>query len=192
MGKLGFYVDTDSCIGCRTCQVACKDKNDLDVGILFRRVLSFETGVYPTAKMYHYPSTCNHCAEAKCVKGCPTGAMHYAEDGTVQHDPDVCIGCRYCTWNCPYGVPQFIEETGISGKCDSCKDLRDAGGNPACVDACLMRCVKFGDIDELEAEYGPGLVRELPILPTSNMTEPSLLINPKACAQNPGFRKVEV
>jgi len=189
---LGFYFDVNMCIGCRTCQVACKDKNDLDVGANYRRVHTVETGSYPEARRFHFSGACNHCKNAKCVTGCPTMAMHYGEDGTVQHDDTKCIGCRYCTWNCPYGAPQYIEDKGVSGKCDSCKDLRDAGGNPVCVDACLMRCLHFGDIDELRAEYGPDLVQELPILPASNITNPSLLVNPKPCSLNENYREMEI
>ncbi len=191
MSKLGFYFDVRMCIGCRTCQVACKDKNRLDVGINFRKVRSFETGVYPNALIYHYSGACNNCAEAKCVEGCPTGAMHYADDGTVQHDPDRCIGCRYCQWNCPYGVPEYIEETGIIGKCDTCIDLREAGGNPACVDACPMRCLDFGDMDDLIEKYGAELVNELPILPKAEISIPSLLIKPKNASLDPNPKALE-
>lgn len=189
---LGFYFDVNMCIGCRTCQVACKDRNRLDVGILFRKVRSYETNVYPDATMYHYSGACNHCEEAKCVKGCPTGAMHFTADGTVQHDRSKCVGCKYCIWNCPYSVPQFIEETGVVGKCDSCKDLRDAGQNPACVDSCIMRCLDFGEIDQLKAKYGPDLVNKLPILPAADITNPHVLIKPKSCSMQRGFREKEV
>lgn len=192
MGKLGFYFDMSTCIGCRTCQIACKDKNDLKVGIIFRQVKTFESGVYPDPGVYHYSGTCNHCTEAKCVKGCPTGAMHYGEDGTVQHDKDKCIGCQYCVWNCPYGVPQFFEESGIVGKCDSCLDLRSAGENPACVDACIMRCLEFGDLDELKAKHGSGLVTQLPILPPADITQPSLSIKPKSYALDSAYKERKV
>ncbi|ACL20368.1 anaerobic dimethyl sulfoxide reductase subunit B (iron-sulfur subunit) [Desulfitobacterium sp. LBE] len=192
MANMGFYFNMSICIGCRTCQVACKDKNNLQPGTIFRQVRTFETGSFPKVGLYHYSATCNHCAEAKCVKGCPTGALHFADDGTVQHDKNKCIGCQYCTWNCPYSVPQFIEAAGIIGKCDSCKDLRDKGENPACVDACLMRCLEFGDLDELTADHGPKLVRDLPILPTSSMTNPSLLITPRSHALDPNVQEKEV
>jgi len=190
--RLGFYFDSRACIGCRACQIACKDRNDLGVGVLFRKVSTFETGTYPTAQTYHYSGTCNHCAEAKCVKGCPTGAMHFAEDGTVQHDKNKCIGCRYCVWNCPYGVPQFIKETGIVGKCDSCKDFRENGNNPVCVDACVMRCLDFGDLDKLSAKYGIDLVKKLPILPSADITDPSILIKPKKSALNSQYKERQV
>lgn len=192
MGKLGFYYDMSMCIGCRTCQIACIDKYDLKVGTIFRQVKTFEAGVCPEPQLYHYSNTCNHCTDAKCVKSCPTGAMHYAPDGTVQHDKDKCIGCQYCVWNCPYGVPQFIEDTGIIGKCDSCIDLREKGGNPACVDACVMRCLEFGDLDELAAKHGSGMTKELPILPPANITQPSLLVKPKSYAFNSNYKERKV
>lgn len=188
--SLGFYFDANMCIGCHTCQAACTDKNNLEAGTNFRQVRSFETGVYPNAKRYHFSGACNHCTDAKCVKGCPTGAMHYAEDGTVQPDLTKCVGCKYCTWNCPYGVPQFIEAIGQVNKCTGCKDLRDAGQNPACVDACIMRCLEFGDLDELAAKHGQKLVKDLPILPSSTITKPSVLINPKDCSLDPKYKEV--
>ncbi|MGI1659034.1 MAG: 4Fe-4S dicluster domain-containing protein [Desulfitobacterium sp.] len=193
MSRLGFYFDMERCIGCKTCQIACKDKNNLDIGILFRKVRSFETGVYPKPGTYHYSGACNHCKEAKCVRGCPTGALYYADDQTVQHDKNKCIGCRYCVWNCPYGVPQFIEERGIISKCDSCKDLRDKDENPACIDACIMRCLEFGDLDELSQKHNSNvLVQDLPILPSSSITDPSVLIKTRNYALIPNFREKEM
>lgn len=188
--SLGFYFDVNMCIGCHTCQSACTDKNNLDAGVIFRGVRSFETGVYPDAKRYHFSGACNHCTEAKCVKGCPTGAMHFAEDGTVQHDKDKCIGCKYCIWNCPYGAPKFSEALGQVRKCNSCKDLRDEGKNPACVDACIMRCLDFGDVDKLAAKYGQEYVKDLPILPSSSITKPSVIINPKKCALDTKYKQI--
>jgi len=192
MAKLGFYYDNTLCTGCRNCQVACKDKNDLKVGITFRSVRDFETGKFPMPGFYHYSGTCNHCADPKCVKGCPTGAMYVAEDGTVQHDDNLCVGCKYCVWNCPYSVPQYIEEAGIVSKCNACKDLRDQGEQPVCVMTCDMRALKFGDLDELTTKYGPGLVKELPILPSASITNPSVVIKPRNAALATSYVRKEV
>jgi anaerobic dimethyl sulfoxide reductase subunit B len=191
VGMNGFYFDMTSCIGCRTCQIACKDKNDLKVGTIFRQARTYETGAYPNPGVYHFSSTCNHCTSPKCVEGCPTGAMHIAADKTVQHDKTKCIGCRYCTWSCPYGVPQFIADLGKVSKCDACKDLRDKKENPVCVDACPMRAIEWGDIGELKAKHG-DTTRDLAILPNSSVTNPSLLIKAKAVALQKDFRKKEV
>lgn len=190
MGKLGFFFDSDACIGCHTCIIACKDRNGLPVDVNFRKVVTFGIGSYPDARCFHLSIACNHCDNPACAAACPTGAMHVGEDGTVQHDDSACIGCRSCTMACPYGAPQFLPEKGIVGKCDSCKPFRDAGENPVCVDACIMRCLEFGDIDELRAKHGDGLVSELPVLPEASLTTPSLLIKPKEYSLAEGAEEV--
>lgn len=102
----GFYFNQQMCIGCRTCQVACKDKNDLEVGYLFRRVESFEVGEFPAPATFHYSGACNHCHTPACVEVCPAGATYInEEDGTVQHDDEACIGCGYCVKACPLWTP---------------------------------------------------------------------------------------
>lgn len=187
MTQLGFYFDMTACGGCKTCQIACNDKNDLKTGELFREVKGFESGKFPNPKMYYLSLSCNHCQDPKCVKGCPTQALHKLENGIVDHDKNKCIGCRFCTWNCPYGAPQFREEIGKVGKCDLCKDLIANGENPACVDACPMRAIHWGELEDLKAKYGSESVSELPILPLSSVTSPSLLIKAKANALQKDF-----
>lgn len=187
MGQLGFYYNQADCIGCRACQVACKDTNDLDDGVFYRRAKSFEVGMYPDVEGYFYTASCNHCADPACVKNCPTGAMHKSEeDGVVYHDDEVCIGCKQCTESCPYQVPQYLEAKGITGKCTSCANLRNQYGNPPCVDACPVHVLKFGDIEELGAEH-PNAVSDIAILPSSSETMPSLLIDKKAAADKDGY-----
>lgn len=183
MSQIGFYFDMNKCSGCHSCQIACKDRNNLPVGELFRNVRTFEVGVYPEGRMLHYPQTCNHCTNPACVSACPTGSMYKAEDGSVLHNDEICIGCGSCVTSCPYGIPLIDSEFNISRKCDSCKPLRDAGKNPVCVDACLMRCLDFGGLDELEAKYGPDLVKDQTFLPQSEFTGPSTLIKPRATVE---------
>ncbi len=104
---------------------------------------------------YSLSISCMHCENPVCMEGCPAGGItKREEDGIVIINTDDCIGCRYCEWTCPYGAPQYDAEQGVMTKCDFCVDLLDAGQNPACVDACVMRCLKYGDLDELRAEYG--------------------------------------
>lgn len=185
MPKKGFYFNQASCIGCKTCQIACKDKNDLEVGILFRHVTDYEIGVYPSVASYHYAATCNHCEKPACVAGCPNGAMYIDdEDGTVQHDNEKCIDCQYCVEACPYGVPQYIESLKSVRKCDACKQLRENGEQPACVAACPMRALEFGAVEELMAAH-PDAVKDIVILPDSSETNPCTLIEPKAAALEP-------
>lgn len=194
--SLGFYFNERACSGCRACQTACKDRNDLQVGQLYRHVTTFQTGAFPNATMYHYSATCNHCETPACAEACPTGAMQKGDDGTVQHDDAACIGCQSCVEACPYRVPVLLENAGIVGKCDACKPFRDRGLNPVCVDACNMRALEFGDIDELRAKHEGGgglvgsLVSDLPILPSSEQTGPNMLINPKPAALEESFTQV--
>lgn len=191
MANLGFYFNENACSGCRACQMACKDRNDLPVGILFRNVTTLQTGTYPNSAMFSYSATCNHCTNAVCVENCPTGACHRQDDGTIAIDQSECIGCQTCVNTCPYGHPQYDEGNNYSLKCDACKPYRDRGMNPICVDACNMRCLDFGDIDELKAKYGSdGLVQELPFLPSSDETAPSLLIDPKEASLSGSYREV--
>lgn len=189
MTRNGFYYNNEICTGCRACQIACKDKNDLRVGLLYRQVRSYETGEFPNAGYYHVSSSCNHCEAPACVAFCTTGAMHIAEDGkTVQHDASLCIGDLGCVEACPYGVPQSIEEEGIVGKCDFCIEYVAAGEVPACVGACPLRALEWGSIDDLIAKY-PNAVKDIPAIPDSSTTNPSVIISPRAAALESDFQQ---
>lgn len=186
MTQFGFYFNQNECIGCRVCQVACCDRNNLEAGTTFRTVSSYESGTYPEASIYHFAATCNHCADPACAAACPTGATQKSpDDGTVFRDESLCIGCGACTFACPYGHPVLLPEK-VSGRCDGCKSFRDNGKNPVCVDACVMRAIEWGDIDELRAAHPEG-VNELPILPSSKTTGPSLVVTPYDAALNKDF-----
>lgn len=190
MSQLGFYFDMTRCIGCRTCQVACKDKWQMqNAGPRTRRVETYEAGDYPNAVMYHISMSCNHCSNAACVRACPSGATFKAEDGTTRYDDTLCIGCGACAEACPYGAPQLLENSKIA-RCDSCFTLRENGMNPVCVDACLMRCLDFGEVEELKAKYGPDLVSDAAPLFDSSATQPNLLIKPMPASQEKEFRDV--
>lgn len=182
MAKQGFYFNQAACVGCKTCQVACKDKNDLEVGYLFRHVSDFESGEYPAPKLFHYAATCNHCEMPACVANCSTGALYIDdEDGTVQYDISKCDGCQACVTACPYSVPVFFEEEKVVRKCDACIELRANGEQPACVAACPMRALEFGPVEELAAAH-PDAVKDIVILPDSETTKPCTLIDAKAAA----------
>lgn len=186
----GFYFNQRACIGCRTCQIACKDKNNLEVGMLFRRVETYETGTYPLARTYHLSATCNNCREPACVSACPVGAMYIdSEDGTTQHDDQKCIGCQYCVKACPYGVPQFDDELNISRKCDSCIGLREKGEDPACVASCVMRAIEFGVFDELKRAHSDA-GNEMAVLPVASITSPSLLVSVREAACSVDYRQL--
>lgn len=181
---MGFYVDTSTCLGCKTCQIACKDKNDLEVGQLWRHVKEVEGGGYvergdqviPNIYAYWISISCNHCENPKCVKVCPTGASYKREeDGLVLINRDRCIGCRQCESSCPYQARQFDGKK--MGKCTACVDLLEVGQNPVCVDACPMRNIDFGPMEDLKNKYKDS-IKSIQGLPAADITKPNLLLTP--------------
>ncbi len=188
MTQYGFYVDSSKCTGCKTCQVSCKDRNQLDVGPKLRRVYEYGGGAWTKnpdgtfdqdVYSYYLSISCNHCDNPTCVEGCPSGAMHKrAEDGLVVVNQDVCIGCRYCEMRCPYGAPQYDEEKHVMAKCDGCYEYVARGEKPICVASCPQRALDFGDINELRAKYGTQ--SEIAPLPKAHLTNPNLIVKAHA------------
>lgn len=177
MEQRGFYYNTDNCTGCKTCQIACKDVNNLEAGILFREVHEMELGKYPNPMAYNISMSCNHCESPLCVANCPTKAMYKRpEDGIVMHDATKCVGCRLCIWSCPYGAPKYIEDKGIVGKCTLCVGLVEEGEKPACEASCPMRCIETGDVEDLRRKYGSNA--DIQSVPHSVLTKPSIVIRP--------------
>lgn len=176
--QLGFIHHNVDCIGCRACEIACKDKNALPPGPRLRRVQYIEGGSYPDVFAYKVNMSCNHCAEPACVPTCPTGALHKREnDGIVDLDSTLCIGCRRCEAACPYGAPQWDPKAGVVKKCNLCVDEIEAGRKPYCVMACMMRVLDVGPIDALAAGTWPTPALgagETPVRRVKNMADPEL------------------
>jgi len=171
-GQLAFFVDATKCINCKTCEIACKDLNDAAVGRRIRKVRTFEGGEFPKVFAYNISMSCNHCEDPLCVKNCPVGAYSKrARDGIVVHDPERCIGCRYCTWVCPYGAPQYDATEGRVRKCNLCVDEIDQGKSPVCVTSCPMRAIEVGLLAEIAVR--PGATIAIHHLPSPEMTKPS-------------------
>ena len=181
MIQYGFYFDMQRCVGCRVCQIACKGKNGLALEATLLKVRTFETGVYPAPGIYHFPVMCSHCTNPPCLPVCPVKAIRKLANGIVDIDAETCIGCRACIASCPYMTIHFIEDEKIAKKCDFCRDLIETGGNPACVDACMTRSLHWGEIGELAVRH-PGAVKDIPILPSSALTNPSKLISTRKAA----------
>ncbi len=180
---VGFYIDQDRCTGCRACQVACKDKNRLEVGVLYREAHTYSVGSYPNVRAFSHSFSCNHCEAPICMANCPQDAIFKAEDGTVIQDATKCIGCQTCVNSCPYGHPKYIAELKVAGKCDGCYGLRAAGSDPACVAGCPNRALFFGEIEDLKARFGTDLDNgTISVLPDNTQTMPNILINAKECA----------
>jgi anaerobic dimethyl sulfoxide reductase subunit B len=180
--QLGFHVNLANCTGCKACEIACKDRKDLPVGVRWRRVYEYGGGEWvqdadqfvPSGVFHYFVSTaCMHCEKPICLEVCPASAISKREDGVVVINSDNCIGCRYCSWACPYGAPQFNEEKGVMTKCDFCVELQANGEKPACVDACPYRALDFGDIKELKAKY--GVLNDPAPMPDPTLTRPAIV-----------------
>jgi DMSO reductase iron-sulfur subunit len=144
----GFHFTADNCIGCHACEAACSEKNDLPPHLSFRSVGYVEGGTYPSFTRMNISMACNHCDDPVCLKGCPTRAYtKHPEYGAVLQDPDICFGCGYCTWVCPYNAPQLDPVEGQVQKCNMCVDRLEVGLKPACVSACVGNALNFGVIE---------------------------------------------
>lgn len=183
MTQYGFYVNTDICTGCKACMTSCLDHNDLTAPAKFRKVWEFgggdwtpnDDGSYTNDVFTYYVSLgCNHCDAPACVENCPTGAMQKdPETGIVNNDKEVCIGCMTCEDSCPYSHPVKLDD-GLSHKCDLCvAGTEDGMPDPACVKACPVRALEFGDIEELRAKYG----EENTVGTLTNETAPNVVLN---------------
>jgi Fe-S-cluster-containing dehydrogenase component len=208
--KLGLVIDLDTCVGCHACAVSCKEWNsggiagpltDTDPygkdpsGVWFNRVHSYEVDATPAsagvdaqpAMTLHFPRSCLHCETPACVTVCPTGASYKrAEDGIVLVDEDKCIGCKLCSWACPYGAREYSPVEGVMKKCTLCVDriynehLDESERQPACVQACPSRARHFGDLGDPESDIsklvaargGVDLMPELGYAPTNKDLPP--------------------
>ena len=181
MNQKAFIQDVTECTGCRCCQMACKDKSDLPVGIFYRRVHDFEGGTFPSVWAASLSLGCNHCADPQCSKNCPVAAYRKdAETGLVIQDTEMCIGCQKCTLSCPYGAPVYDKESDTVRKCNGCIDWLDWGMQPACVGACSTRALLFGDVEELRKDHSNQvLTSDIRGLPSSDISHPNTLVIPK-------------
>jgi DMSO reductase iron-sulfur subunit len=144
-----FVFDVDKCTGCEACQIACSIENQVERGMSWRRVYTFNPRRLPGVPSSHLSLACNHCADPPCMKYCPALAYEKnPETGAVTIDPGKCIGCKYCSWACPYDAPQFNPALGTMEKCTFCAHRIESGVEPACVALCPTGALGFGDYEE--------------------------------------------
>lgn len=141
-----FAFDVNRCTGCSACQVACSIENGVDTGITWRGIHTFNPRHLPGVPTFHHSMACNHCVDPPCMKHCP--ALAYSKDtrtGAVTIDAQKCIGCKYCSWACPYDAPRFNRSTGTMEKCTFCAHRLADGLEPACVAMCPTGALQFED-----------------------------------------------
>ncbi|HEY9555738.1 MAG TPA: 4Fe-4S dicluster domain-containing protein, partial [Acidimicrobiales bacterium] len=165
--RFGFSMS--ACIGCHSCEVACAEQNGLPAGTVWRRVGEVEGGAFPDTRRLQISMSCNHCLDAACLNGCPTNAYEKLDNGVVAHHADDCIGCQYCTWNCPYSVPVFQPDRRIVTKCDMCLPRLGEGLLPACAGACPTHAITVEPVN-VEAWRADHASADMPHLPSSELT----------------------
>ncbi len=202
--KLGLVIDLDICVGCHACAVNCKEWNagghmapltDLNPygkgqdGVWFNRIHAYEVETeagQPNMTTY-FPKSCLHCEDAACVTVCPTGASYKrSEDGIVLVEESKCIGCKLCSWACPYGAREFDSDAGVMKKCTLCIDriynenLDEIDRVPACVSTCPAGARHFGNLGDPESDVsklviergGYDLMPEMGYKPTNKYLPP--------------------
>jgi formate dehydrogenase iron-sulfur subunit len=195
--RMGFFTDTSVCIGCKACEVACKEWNAVPEDGLELSGMSYDNTVGLGASTWRHVAfieqirpaqgpepaggiqwlmasdVCKHCTEAACLDVCPTGALMRTEFGTVVVQDDVCNGCGYCVPACPFGVIARRETDGGAHKCTLCYDRIGDGLTPACAKACPTESIQFGPLDELRERAE----RRLTTLHEAGVAEASLYLN---------------
>jgi sulfite dehydrogenase (quinone) subunit SoeB len=202
--QLGLVIDLDTCVGCQACATSCKEWNSQGAsgpltdtgtqgadptGPWLNRIHGYEVleEDREDSRIVHFPRSCLHCAEPACVTVCPTGASYKrAEDGIVLVNPDTCIGCKLCSWACPYGAREYDYTQGIMKKCTLCVDriynehFEPEDRVPACVKACPTGARHFGDLGDpasdvsllVKAREGFDLMPEMGYKPTNKYLPP--------------------
>ncbi|MGI9196518.1 MAG: 4Fe-4S dicluster domain-containing protein [Candidatus Nanopelagicales bacterium] len=146
--RYGFAIDQRTCIGCHACTVACKTEHEIPVGQFRTWVKYVDKGTFPNATREMAVLRCNHCTDAPCVTICPTQSLFKREDGIVDFNRDLCIGCKSCMQACPYDAIYIDEETHTAAKCNFCAHRIDQGLEPACVQVCPTESIWVGDLDD--------------------------------------------
>jgi Fe-S-cluster-containing dehydrogenase component len=149
MEKNIFIFDQNKCVGCHACVVACINENGFQSNGLWRNIYNSNNSHLPTLPLFYLSLACNHCEDAPCLINCPANA--YSRDintGAVIHHPEKCIGCKYCTWACPYDVPKYNPKQGIIEKCTFCNHRIEENLKPACAQQCPV-----GALDFLNTEF---------------------------------------
>lgn len=159
MTRYALVVDVDHCTGCKCCEIACKNENDIPLGERWNRLLLCGPyGTYPNLSQYYLPTMCQQCQNAPCVNVCPTGASYRdPETNIVLVNKEKCIGCKYCMMACPYGVRSWNPKENVVEKCTLCQHLTSKGELPHCVKVCSVQCRYYGDLDDPDSDVSKAI-----------------------------------
>ncbi len=160
MTRMGFLLDSDSCIGCHACTVACKSEHDVPLGVNRTWVKYIETGTFPDVARKFNVMRCNQCDDAPCIAICPTSALFRAPNGVVDFQDDNCIGCKSCMNACPYDALYINPETNTAHKCNMCNHRLEVGLEPSCQIVCPTEAIKIGDLDDPTSEISRIIARD--------------------------------
>jgi carbon-monoxide dehydrogenase iron sulfur subunit len=178
-------IHPERCVGCFQCRVACavehSQTKDL-AGALFEAVRpKARLRIYPGRQHLAFPNKCRHCDPAPCQQVCIAGAISRAPRGTVQIDPDRCINCAMCAMACPFGVltyaatAQAPEKRAVALKCDQCPEREAAGRVPACVEACKVGALTYGEVEDSQVDKGWALAQAVfQSLPAESGASPAI------------------
>ena len=173
MARMKFLCDAERCIECQACATVCKNEHEVPWGMLRRRVVTINDGVVGKEKSISV--SCMHCTDAPCIAICPVNAIYQTDIGVVLHSKDICIGCGYCFYACPFGAPQYPRTSnfGSRGKMEKCTycaggpepngseaEFEKYGRNriaegklPLCAEVCSTRALLAGDGEVISEIY---------------------------------------
>ncbi|QQE77218.1 4Fe-4S dicluster domain-containing protein [Alicyclobacillus sp. SO9] len=150
--RWGKVINQETCIGCHACSIACKMEHDVPLSVNRTYVKQVEVGTYPEVSRQFQITRCNQCDDAPCVPICPVTAMFKRDDGIVDFDRDVCIGCKACIAACPYDAIYINPDVGSAEKCNFCAHRIDQGLEPACVIVCPVEAIVVGNLNDPDSE----------------------------------------
>ncbi|QED48860.1 4Fe-4S dicluster domain-containing protein [Cytobacillus dafuensis] len=166
--QMGFVFNIDLCIGCKACEIACRNENQTVSAVKWRKVSKLTDDTYLSI-------SCNHCSSPECFRVCPENAFTKRGDGIVQINSNLCTGCGLCISACPFGVPQYDPELHKVSKCQMCYPRQDKGFLPACIEACSTGAIGMENLDNFCSREA---VSTIPGFPDSRLTNPSIVFYP--------------